>query len=136
MEENMNKEIMYLVCLIILHCVMWIPYIINFIMKNGLICAMGVDASYDKMDNWAKRMKKAHYNGVENLVLFAPLVILIDYNEGTSSATACLCLTYLCARFVHYIGHTFAIKYVRTLSFIVGNVCCLALAIQLLRALI
>lgn len=125
-------EIKYLVWVIILQALMWLPYIVNLILRNGLLQAMGYEASFDKMDAWAKRMKKAHYNGVENLVLFAPLVLLLNHKGISTEVTTNLCLTYFVARIVHFVSFTFAIPYVRTLSFATGWVATLMLTCKVL----
>ena len=128
----MTPELTSLTWVAALSAVMWIPYILNTIMVRGLVDAVSYPADPKPLAPWAERMKKAHYNSVENLVLFAALV-LIAHAAGVSSETTVLaCTVYFWARLVHLLAYTFAIPWVRTLSFAVGWLSCVALLIELL----
>jgi uncharacterized MAPEG superfamily protein len=77
-------------------------------------------------------MKAAHSNAVENLVVFAALVLVAQDAGVSNNATVMACMIYFWARVVHFITYTFAIPWVRTLAFSVGFVCQVTLAMQLL----
>jgi uncharacterized MAPEG superfamily protein len=77
-------------------------------------------------------MKAAHYNAVENLVVFVALVLIADALNIRNEATAAACATYFWARLVHLLVYTFGIPWLRTLAFAVGFVSCLVLAWQIL----
>ena len=81
---------------------------------------------------WAGRAKRAHTNAVENLVVFAPLVLALAAVGATSSLTATLCLVFFAARMVHWIVYVLGMPLVRTLAFAVGMFCQLGLALVLL----
>ena len=70
----MTPELTSLTWILALQLVMWVPYILNMIVVRGLIDAVGYPDDPKPMAQWAERMKKAHYNSVENLVVFAALV--------------------------------------------------------------
>ncbi len=128
----MTAELMALTWVAALQTFIWIPYILNMIMVRGLVDAVGYPDSPKPLAPWAERMKKAHYNAVENLVLFATLV-LIAHGIGVSNETTVLvCKVYFWARLVHLLAFTFAIPWVRTLSFLVGWMCCVALLVELI----
>ena len=128
----MSAELTALTWVAALQAFMWVPYILNTITVRGLVDAVGYPGEPKPLAPWAERMKKAHYNAVENLVLFATLV-LIAHAIGLSNATTVLvCKIYFWARLVHVLAYTFAVPWVRTLSFAVGWVCCVALLIELL----
>jgi uncharacterized MAPEG superfamily protein len=111
---------------------MWIPYVFNTIMVRGLVDAVGYPADPKPLAAWAQRMKAAHYNSVENLVLFATLV-LVAHAAGVSNATTVLvCQVYFWARVVHLVSYTLGIPWVRTLSFVAGWISCVALLFELL----
>ena len=55
---------------------MWIPYILNVIGRNKLSDAVGYPATPLAMSPWAERLKKAHYNAIENLAPFAAIVLV------------------------------------------------------------
>ncbi len=82
----MTNELMSLTWVITLSAVMWVPYIVNTIMVQGLKDAVGYPDNPKPLAPWAQRMKKAHYNAVENLVMFAALVLMLNA-LGISNAT-------------------------------------------------
>jgi MAPEG family len=73
----MPKEFFWLMLTIILTGLMWIPYILDRAAVRGLAVTLGNPSPSDKPQSaWAQRMMAAHDNAVENLVLFAPLVLV------------------------------------------------------------
>ena len=129
----MTAELKTLTIVALLTGLMWIPYILNLIMVRGLGNAVGYPENPAPLAPWAQRLKAAHANAIENLVVFAALV-LAAHAAGVSNAATVTCTTvYLWARVVHALSYTFAVPWVRTLAFAVGvgaNVC---IAEQLLR---
>jgi uncharacterized MAPEG superfamily protein len=109
---------------------MWIPYILNTIMVRGLVDAVGYPENPKPVAPWAARMKKAHYNAVENLVVFATLVLLLNAIGISNATTVLVCEIYFWARLVHYIVYSAGIPWLRTLSFAVSWVCCIALLVE------
>ena len=81
---------------------------------------------------WARRLMKAHVNAVENLVVFAALVLAAHALGISNSVTAGACVVYFWARVVHPLAYTFAVPWVRTLAFTVGFFSQAAIAWQLL----
>jgi len=128
----MTSELMSLTWVAALSAIMWIPYILNTIMVRGLIDAVGYPAEPKPLAPWAERMKKAHYNSVENLVLFATLVLVAHAAGVSNETTVLVCKVYFWARVVHLVSYTLAIPWVRTLSFTVGWLSCVALLVELL----
>ncbi len=128
----MTPELMTLTWVAALSAIMWVPYILNAVMVRGLVDAVGYPEDPKPLAPWAQRMKAAHYNAVENLVLFATLV-LVAHAAGVSNATTVLvCQVYFWARVVHLVSYTLGIPWVRTLSFAAGWVSCVALLLELL----
>ena len=116
----MKTELVYLIWVTALTGVLWIPYILDRIAVWGLADAVGYPANPKPQSPWATRLMKAHANAVENLVVFAALV-LAAYAAGVSNAaTAGACMVYFWARIVHVAAYTFAVPWVRTLAFTVG----------------
>jgi uncharacterized MAPEG superfamily protein len=128
----MSIELKYLTWTALLTVLMWIPYILNTIMVRGLVDAVGYPENPKPLASWARRMKAAHYNAVENLVVFVALVLIADALNIRNEATAAACATYFWARLVHLLVYTFGIPWLRTLAFAVGFVSCLVLAWQIL----
>jgi len=109
---------------------MWVPYIINSIMVQGLIDAVGYPDNPKPLALWAQRMKKAHYNAVENLVVFAALVLLLNAAGISNETTVLACNIYFWARLVHLGAYTLGIPWVRTLSFAAAWICIVGLLLQ------
>lgn len=128
----MTPELTSLTWVAALAAIMWIPYVLNTITVRGLVDAVGYPENPAPLAPWAQRMKAAHYNSVENLVLFATLV-LVAHAAGVSNATTVLvCQVYFWARVVHLVSYTLGIPWVRTLSFVVGWISCVALIVELI----
>lgn len=127
----MTEELTSLTWVTALTAVMWVPYILNMITVRGIKDAVGYPENPKPMSPWAQKMKAAHYNAVENLVVFAALVLTLDA-AGISNATTVLAAQiFFWARLVHVIAYTFAIPWVRTLAFVVGFGCQVALLLAL-----
>ena len=128
----MTVELKYLALVTTLTALIWIPYILNMIMVRGVADAVGYPENPKPMAPWATRMKAAHYNAVENLVVFAALVLVAHVVGVKGEATALACVIYFWARVVHLLAYTFRIPWVRTLAFVVGFGCQLTLAYKVL----
>jgi uncharacterized MAPEG superfamily protein len=128
----MKTELFYLALVTALTGVLWVPYILDRLMVRGLADAVGYPENPKPQSPWAQRLMKAHANAVENLVVFAPLVLLAQALGVTSAAIATAAAVYFWARVVHALAYTFAIPWVRTLAFAVGFFAQAAIAWQLL----
>ena len=116
----MNTELLYLAYVTLFTAVLWIPYILNMILVRGVIDAVGYPAEPKPMAAWASRLKAAHYNAVENLVIFAVLILVANQVGVLGEATAMSAMVYFWARVVHAVSYAMAIPWVRTLAFVVG----------------
>lgn len=129
----MKTELMYLIWVTALTAVIWIPYILDRIAVWGLMDAVGYPANPKPQSPWARRMMAAHANAVENLVVFAALVLAAQIAGVSNNATVLACSIYFWARVVHLAAYTFAVPWVRTLAFVVGFGSQMTLAWQLLK---
>jgi len=102
------------------------------IMVRGLLDAVGYPADPKPLAAWAARLKAAHYNAVENLVVFATLVLIANAAGISTANTVLACQAYFWARVVHVAAYAFAIPWVRTLAFVVGFGCQVILIAELL----
>jgi uncharacterized MAPEG superfamily protein len=128
----MTSELMSLTWVAALSAVMWVPYILNTITVRGLMNAVGYPEDPAPLAGWAQRMKSAHYNSVENLVVFATLVLVANAAGISNAVTVLACEIYFWARLVHLLSYTFAVPWVRTLSFAAGWACQIAILVQVL----
>ncbi len=128
----MTSELMSLTWVTTLTAVMWMPYILNMIAVRGLVDAVGYPDEPKPLSAWAAKMKAAHANAVENLVVFAALVLIANAAGVSNSTTVLACQLYFWARLVHLLSYTFAIPWIRTVSFVAGFACQIAIVLQLL----
>lgn len=128
----MTTELMSLTWVTVLTALLWVPYILNTIGVRGLVDAVGYPENPAPLAAWAQRLKAAHYNAIENLVVFAALVFVLHAAGVSNETTVLACQVYFWARLVHAVVYAFGIPWVRTLAFAVGFVSQMALAIQLL----
>ncbi len=128
----MSVELRYLVYVTLLTGLCWIPYILNTIAVRGLANAVGYPENPAPLAPWARRMKAAHYNAVENLVVFAALVLAAHAAGVHHRAIEGSAVAYFWARLVHLAAYTLAVPWLRTLAFATGVGCQLCIAWQLL----
>ncbi len=127
-----NTQLQYLTYVTLLTALIWVPYILNMILVRGVVDAVGYPQNPKPVAAWAARMKAAHYNAVENLVIFAVLVLVANALHLNNHAIEMSCVVYFWARVVHVLAYTFAIPWVRTLAFVVGFLAQLCIAWHIL----
>jgi uncharacterized MAPEG superfamily protein len=128
MGMAMSRELMWLTLTVILTGLMWLPYTIDRVMVRGLMGAMANPSRKDKPQSaWAMRLYFAHTNAIENLVIFAPLVLILDSMGHSTESTVIACTVYFWARLAHAIVYTMGVPVLRTLAFSVGFVAQVAL---------
>ena len=128
----MNVQLQYLTYAALLTALIWVPYILNEVMVRGVVEAVGYPQNPKPLAAWATRMKAAHYNAIENLAIFATLVLVANAMHLRSHAIDVSCVVYFWARVVHLSAYTFAIPWVRTLAFVTGFLAQLCIAWQVL----
>lgn len=114
-------ELHYLLAVAIMTSMFFLPYTLVNIGVRGLPRVLGNPHPDDKpLPAWALRAKSAHANAVENLVVFAVVVIAAHLLGATSPATLFAAKLYFIARAVHYLAYTLGVPGVRTLGYFVG----------------
>ena len=117
----MSRELFWLTLTTILPGLMWTPYIIDRVMVRGLMGAMDNPSPNAKPHSpWARRQMNAHDNAVENLVIFATLVLIAS-------------AVYFWARLAHYIIYTMGVPVLRTLTFVAAFAAQLVLVLAIFR---
>ncbi|HSB24615.1 MAG TPA: MAPEG family protein [Burkholderiaceae bacterium] len=127
----MKTELLYLTYVTALTGLLWVPYVLDRVAVRGLMDAVGYPENPKPQSPWAQRLMKAHANAVENLVIFAALVLAAQAVGVTSAAVATAAVVYFWARVVHAVAYAFAVPWVRTLAFTVGFVCQAVVAWQI-----
>ena len=128
----MKTELFYLALVTAFTGLLWIPYILDRASVRGIMDAVGYPENPKPQSPWAQRLQKAHSNAVENLVVFAPLVLVAHAMGVTSSSIGTAALVYFWARVAHVVTYTFAVPWGRTLAFTVGFFAQAVVAWQLL----
>ena len=128
----MKPELSYLVYVTIFTGLLWVPDILDRIATRGLLAAVGYPENPRPQSPWAQRLLKAHTNAVENLVVFAALVLAASAAGVSNSVIGGACVVYFWARVVHAVAYTFAVPWARTLAFTVVFGAQVAIALQLL----
>ena len=131
--ETITTELYWLTLTVLMTGLMWLPYIINRIVEQGAGFALWDPQGETKTQiAWAERMTRAHKNAVENLIIFAPLVLTVQLAHLNNELTALACMVYFFSRLTHYIVFSFGIPVIRVLAFMVSVVAQLILAFILL----
>jgi len=129
-----SKELFWLTMTCILTGVLWVPYILDRIKVRGLMGTFANPSAKDTPQSpWAQRLYFAHTNAVDNLVVFAPLVLILDTLGRSTNATVIACAVYFWARLAHAIVYALGLPVFRTLAFLVGFIAQAVLAVSVLR---
>jgi len=129
-----SKELFWLTMTCILTGLLWVPYMLDRIKVRGLMGTMANPSAKDTPQSpWAQRLYFAHTNAVDNLVVFAPLVLILDTLGRSTSATVIACAVYFWARLAHAIVYAFGLPVFRTLAFLVGFAAQVVLVIAIFR---
>jgi len=130
----MTPELFWLTLTVILTGVLWIPYTLNRVAVRGLLGSMANPSRNDKPHaEWATRMMFAHDNAVENLVVFASLVLILAELDYSTKWTVYASAVYFWARLAHLIVYTLGLPVFRTLAFTVGFFAQAVLALAIFR---
>ncbi|MFK7806127.1 MAG: MAPEG family protein [Anaerolineae bacterium] len=128
----MNTELYYLALTALLTGLLWVPYSLDRIIKNNLGDVAGYPLAQFNQSGWADKLIKAHSNAIENLVVFATLVLVANAAGISSPAIGTAAIVYFWARVTHTVVYSLAIPWVRTAAFMVGFGAQLFIAWQIL----
>lgn len=130
----MTKELFWLTLTVILTGLLWVPYVVDRCMVRGLSGTMANPSPRAKAQSpWAQRLYFAHTNAVDNLVLFAPLVLILDSRNVSTDITAAACAVFFWARLAYTVVYTAGIPVLRTLTFAIAWAACAVLALAIFR---
>ena len=71
---------------------------------------------------------------MENLIIFAPLVLILAQLDYSTRWTALACAVYFWARLAHLVVYTLGLPVFRTIAFTVGFLAQAVLAVSIFRA--
>lgn len=116
----MNTGMDWLAASCMLTALMWLPYGLEMIVHQGLMAALGNRERVAEPAPWAARVRRAHANAVENLVVFAALMLIAQMMQVRADVTAAAGAIYFFARLIHFLSYAAGIVLVRTLAFLGG----------------
>ena len=136
MGSGMHQELWWLTATTLMTALFWMPYVLNRMVVRGVRGAMlNPKPDMPPHTDWAERSIAAHRNAVENLAIFAPLVLVSVSMGVTNSSTITASIVYFFARLIHYIVYTVGVPVVRTLAFVIGFVAQVIIALVILGLL-
>src|ERR1700685_1485951 len=109
----MSHDLFWLVMTTAMTGLIWVPYILDRMMVRGMMGTMANPSPTDKPQSpWAQRLKAAHINAVENLIIFAPLVLAAqDLNVNLATPmTTFACQLYFWSRLAHAVSCTLGVR--------------------------
>ncbi len=136
MPLSNHPELFWLTATTAFTALLWLPYITRFIGETGLGNALwDPTGEHPFRTPWAQRAHRAHQNAVENLVVFAPLAIVVDLLSAGTPITAAAAGIYFAARVAHYVVYTLGLPVVRTVVFAIAWGCQIVLLLTLFQVL-
>jgi uncharacterized MAPEG superfamily protein len=131
----MTTELYWLTLTVLMTALFWVPYILDRLAVRGPVPALTdtKPESGGPHSLWARRAIRAHQNAVENLVIFAPAVLIAHALNISTPATRAAVVVYFFARLVHFVVYTIGIPVLRTLAFAVGLAAQIVLIVSVLR---
>ena len=133
---TLSSELLFLTLTASLTGLLWVPIILNRFAENGIWTAIRNPKPDERARaDWAYRLSHAHSNAVENLVVFAPLALMIDSLGLATPLTALAAALFFISRLAHALIYTLGIPVLRTLAFLIGFGCQIVFALRLLGLL-
>lgn len=119
MEHGLSIELRYLIYTCLLMLFIWVAYILAELKMTGVVKALSYPDERT-LPQWGKRLKRAHYNLVENIVPFAVAVIAGELLNVHSGITATCAMVFFWARVLHPLAQVTRIWGTRTATFAIG----------------
>lgn len=130
----MTTELYWLTLTALMTALFWVPYVLNRMVMNGLSGTLAGGApDSGSLSLWAQRAIKAHGNAVENLAIFAPIVLTAHVLGISNAATRTAVVVYFFARLLHFVVYSAGIPAARTLAFTAGWLAQIAIISSILR---
>lgn len=141
----MTPDLYWLTLTALLTALMALPYVAERLLRVGFMPALGYskesstggfDQMAEKPAAWAKRAYAAHRNAVENLAVFAALILIAHVSGITGGGlVTTAAIAYFFGRLAHYVLYTLGVPVLRTLSFFVCMGAMLTLAYVILMGM-
>ena len=114
----LTSEVYYLILITLFCGLLWVPYVTERFFRIGIKETCGYGEKNINIPQWATRAKLAHVNLIENLPLFAILIIVITFQDYNNQQTETGSMIFFYSRILHYFIYVFGVPYFRTLFFV------------------
>ena len=130
----MTTELYWLTLTALMTALFWIPYVLNRLVMTGVGATLaGTAPDNDALSDWAHRAGRAHGNAIENLAIFAPIVLTAHLLGISNPATRAAVVVYFFARLAHFAIYSAGIPLARTLAFTAGWLAQIVIIASILR---
>jgi uncharacterized MAPEG superfamily protein len=106
--------------------------LIGTIFYLGILKTAGNRERIPELPGWPGRARRAHLNMIENMVLFAPLIVIADIAGRDNANTQLGAQLFFWARLAYAVIYLVGIPYLRTLAWCVSAVGLVLIFLQLL----
>ena len=131
----MSPDLKYLLFSSILCFVQVVIAAIGANQAVGLPTLAGNREGLPELTGWAGRAKRAHLNMIENLVLFAALVLIAAVAGKANAMTAMGALIFFWGRLAYAVIYLAGIAWLRTVAWFASVIGMAIIAIELLKAI-
>ena len=131
----MSPDLKYLLFSVILTFVQMLVAAMGANQAVGLPTLAGNREDLPTMTGWAGRARRAHLNMIENLVLFAALVLIAAVSGKANATTAMGAMIFFWARLAYAVIYLIGIPWLRTLVWFVSVIGMAMIAWVLLQAM-
>lgn len=131
----MSPDLKYLLFSVILTFVQMLVAAMGANQAVGLNTLAGNREGLPEIKGWAGRAKRAHLNMVENMVLFAALVLIAAVAGKANTMTAMGAAIFFWGRVAYAVIYVAGIAWLRTVAWFVSVIGMVLIAIELLKAM-
>ncbi len=131
----MSPDLKYLLFSVILTFVQMLVAAMGANQAVGLNTLAGNREGLPEIKGWAGRAKRAHLNMVENMVLFAALVLIAAVAGKANAMTAVGAAIFFWGRVAYAVIYVAGIAWLRTLAWFVSVIGMVLIALELLKAM-
>ena len=128
----LTSEVYYLILITLFCGLLWVPYVTERFFRIGIKETCGYGEKNINIPQWATRAKLAHVNLIENLPLFAILIIVITFQDYNNQQTETGSIIFFYSRILHYFIYVFGVPYFRTLFFVASWIGLIIISVPLL----
>ena len=128
----LTSEVYYLILITLFCGLLWVPYVTERFFRIGIKETCGYGEKNINIPQWASRAKLAHVNLIENLPLFAILIIVITFQDYNNQQTETGSMIFFYSRILHYFIYVFGVPYFRTLFFVASWIGLIIISVPLL----